>query len=164
MTVEITPRMAIPPRGTRGATMPRLPLAHMRFVTDLIFLMFRKRRFMGFRILRLTTIGARSGQKRRTVVGYFDDPASPDAWIIVASAAGSASHPAWFFNLAKRPEDVWIEVGDKKLQVTPELLEGAQRAAAWQRIVAEAPNYATYPTKTDRQIPVVRLMPVHTEK
>jgi deazaflavin-dependent oxidoreductase (nitroreductase family) len=64
--------------------------------------------------------------------------------------------------LAKHPDNVWIEVGDHKLRVTPELLEGEQRAAAWQRVVAEAPNYAAYPTKTDRQIPLVRLSPVQS--
>ena len=162
MTVELRPRLPIPPRGSRGATMPRIPLAHMRFITDLIFRLYRKRRFMGFRVLRLTTIGARSGRERQTVLGYFDDPANPDARLIVASAAGAANHPAWFFNLAKHPDNVWIEVGDHKLRVTPELLEGEQRAAAWQRIVAEAPNYAAYPSKTDRQIPLVRLSPVQS--
>ena len=140
--------------------MPRLPGPLMQLVRDLIFRIYRQRRFMGFRILRLTTIGARTGQQRRTVLGYFDDPANPDARIIVASAAGSARQPSWYFNLAKHPDQVWIEVGDDKLQVKPELLRDAARAAAWQRIVAEAPSYATYPAKTDREIPLVRLTPV----
>jgi deazaflavin-dependent oxidoreductase (nitroreductase family) len=144
--------------------MPRLPLAHMRFVTDLIFRIYRKRRFMGFRLLRLTTIGARTGRERRTVLGYFDDPANPEARIIVASAAGSARHPAWYFNLAKHPDKVWIEVGDEKLQVQAELLSDGERMAAWQRVVAEAPSYAAYPTKTDRQIPLVRLTPVSSPR
>ena len=33
----------------------------------------------------------------------------------------------------------------------------AERAEAWGRIVAQAPGYAGYETKTDREIPVVRL-------
>jgi F420H(2)-dependent quinone reductase len=36
-------------------------------------------------------------------------------------------------------------------------LAGAERAAAWQRITAAQPRYAGYETKTDRQIPVIRL-------
>src|SRR5919198_6316632 len=100
MTAEVKPRLEIPRSGTRGATMPRLPGPLMQFVRDLIFRIYRQRRFMGFRILRLTTIGARTGQRRRTVLGYFDDPANPDARIIVASAAGSARQPSWYFNLA----------------------------------------------------------------
>jgi deazaflavin-dependent oxidoreductase (nitroreductase family) len=78
----------------------------------------------------------------------------------VASAAGSARHPAWYFNLAKHPDQVWIEVGDAKLKVRPTLLSGEERAAAWQRVIREAPQYAAYETKTDRQIPIVRLEPV----
>jgi hypothetical protein len=34
---------------------------------------------------------------------------------------------------------------------------GHERAAAWTRIVAEAPQFAGYLEKTDREIPVVRL-------
>ncbi len=38
-----------------------------------------------------------------------------------------------------------------------ESVEGADLAAAWERIAAEAPQYAAYRTKTDREIAVVRL-------
>jgi hypothetical protein len=53
------------------------------------------------------------------VLGYFSDPADSDAWIIVASAAGAAKHPAWYFNLARPPDQVWIEVGSTKRRVRP---------------------------------------------
>jgi deazaflavin-dependent oxidoreductase (nitroreductase family) len=139
--------------------MPRLPGLMNRWVTNLIFRVSRNRRFMGFPILRLTTIGARTGQERRTVLGYFGDPAHPDARIVVASAAGSARHPAWYFNLARHPDRAWIEVGHTKLRVRPELLRGAERAAAWERVVRDAPAYTRYATTNDREIPLVRLWP-----
>jgi deazaflavin-dependent oxidoreductase (nitroreductase family) len=122
--------------------MPHLPEPLMRLFNDLIFRIYRNRRFMGFRVLRLTSIGARTGQERRTLLGYFDAPGDPDARIIVASSGGSARHPAWYFNLAKNPRKAWIEFGNEKLQVEPELLSDAERAAARQRIIAEAPSYA----------------------
>jgi hypothetical protein len=37
---------------------------------------------MGFPIHKLATVGARTGQQRQTVLGYFDDPANPQAWIM----------------------------------------------------------------------------------
>ena len=77
----------------------------------------------------------------------------------MASAAGSARHPAWYVNLAKHPDRAWIEVGDTRLKVRPEVLTGAERSATWGRIVAEAPAYAGYATRTDREIPLVRLTP-----
>lgn len=140
--------------------MPRLPGPLARLMNNTIFRIFRTRRLMGFRVLMLTTTGARTGQQRRTVLGYFEDPQDAEAVIIVASAAGSARHPDWYFNLAKHPDQVWVEIGDRKVRVRSELLSGTERTAAWQRIVAEAPSYASYPTRTDREIPLVRLTPL----
>jgi deazaflavin-dependent oxidoreductase (nitroreductase family) len=105
----------------------------------------------------LGTVGARSGQPRRTTLGYFADGES--AWIIVGSAGGAAKHPAWVYNLARHPDQAWIEVGNRRLKVKPEKLRGDERSRVWQRIVAEAPSYASYPEKTDREIPVIRLTP-----
>ena len=129
----------------------------MKLLREPIFRLYRNRRFAGARLLMLTSLGARSGQPRRHTLGYFPD--GDNAWLIVGSAGGSATHPAWAYNLAKHPDQVWIEIGQRKLKVKPELLKGEERARAWQRIIAEAPVYASYPSKTDREIPVVRLTP-----
>ena len=63
----------------------------------------------------------------------------------------------WYFNLAKNPDQVWITIDGRKVHVLPESLEGAEREEAWKRIVAQSPGYGDYTTKTDREIPVVRL-------
>ncbi len=52
---------------------------------------------------------------------------------------------------------MWIEIGGRKLKVRPETLKGEERDRAWQEIIAEAPAYADYLAKTDREIPVIRL-------
>ncbi len=39
----------------------------------------------------------------------------------------------------------------------PETLEGADLAAAWERLEREAPEYPKYRTKTDREVAIVRL-------
>jgi hypothetical protein len=36
-------------------------------------------------------------------------------------------------------------------------LEGAELDAAWKRLELEAPEYPKYLTKTDREIPILRL-------
>jgi hypothetical protein len=41
----------------------------------------------------------------------------------------------------------------------PDSLKGSEREKAYARVVAVAPRYAGYLTKTDREIPVVRLTP-----
>jgi deazaflavin-dependent oxidoreductase (nitroreductase family) len=112
-------------------------------------------KFMGMDLLYLTTVGARSGQKRQSTVSRFPD--GDGAWLVVASAGGSAGHPAWYHNIAAHPDQVWIEFGGQQLRVTASQLEGEARAQAWQRITESQPRYAGYQQKTDRTIPIVRL-------
>ena len=147
--------VVVTPRGTRGQRMPRLPGPLTRSFTEVMYRIFRKRPFMGMSILRVTTVGARSGQQRHTVLSYFPD--GNDAWLIVGSAGGAITHPAWYFNMARHPDQVWIEFGSRKLKVRPQTLQGEARARAWKRIVDVAPQYAGYLSKTDREIPVIRL-------
>lgn len=135
-----------------------MPAPLMRILNAAIFRILRNRPFQGGHLLMLTTVGARSGEQRRSTLAYFPD--GPDAWFIIGSAGGAAKHPAWMYNLARHPDQVWIELGNRKIRVTPETLKGEERAQAWQRIVAKAPNYAAYESKTDREIPVVRLRAV----
>ena len=105
----------------------------------------------------LTTVGAKTGQKRSLPVAVFD--AGKDAWWIVASKGGAAEHPAWYRNLAKNPGQVELEVGGRRLSVVAESLHGADRDAAWKTIVERSPNFGDYEKSTDREIPVVRLTP-----
>jgi deazaflavin-dependent oxidoreductase (nitroreductase family) len=112
---------------------------------------------MGFPVVLLTTKGAKSGLSRTCSIGGFAE--GDDAWLIVASNAGSASHPAWFLNMVKNPDDIWLEVGRRKLKVRGESLQGAAREDAIKRIAAISARYGGYQQKTDRKIPVVRLTP-----
>jgi deazaflavin-dependent oxidoreductase (nitroreductase family) len=110
---------------------------------------------MKFPIVLVTTKGAKSGEQRTVTLGGFADGA--DAWLVVASAGGAARHPAWFNNMVKHPDDVWLEVGNRKMKVSGESLTGAEREGALARITAISSQYAKYPSKTDREIPIVRL-------
>jgi deazaflavin-dependent oxidoreductase (nitroreductase family) len=109
----------------------------------------------GRHALLITTVGARSGEQRVAFVARFDE--GDGRWLIVGSVGGAAWNPAWVHNLAANPDKVWIEVGRDRFKVRPEILAGEERAAAWKRIVAEAPQFGSYEHKTDREIPVVRL-------
>jgi deazaflavin-dependent oxidoreductase (nitroreductase family) len=113
-------------------------------------------KFMGFNALILTTIGRKSGAERTNPVGWFPGP--DGSWLIVASAAGAAGNPAWYYNIAAHPDKVQIEVEGRKVAVVAEQLHGAERAEAWELIVATAPRFGQYQQKTDRELPVIRLV------
>ncbi len=148
MTLELTPK------GTRGAEMPKPPRPLMNVVRGLMILFAR---LGGNRMVILTTVGAKTGRPHAVSLGRFPD--AGEAFLVVASNGGSARHPAWYINMAKNPDQVWAEVGKRKFKVRPELLKGAERQEAMHRVIAAAPGYADYQQKTDREIPVVRLVP-----
>lgn len=103
----------------------------------------------------LETLGARTGSRRTALLGYLEE--APGSWLVIASLAGAARHPAWLYNLARRPEAT-IEFGDgRRVDVVAETLEAEALDQAWRKIAIEAPEYDKYRSKTDRDIPVVRL-------
>jgi deazaflavin-dependent oxidoreductase (nitroreductase family) len=92
----------------------------------------------------------------RTVpLGGFSD--GENSWLVVASLGGAASHPAWFLNMAKHPDDIWLEVGTERFKVRGESLTGPERVEALARIAKISPRYGRYQEQTDREIPIVRL-------
>jgi len=129
----------------------------MGFVKNLMIKVHRRTgdRFMGMDLLYLTTVGAKSGQKRVSPVARFAD--GDDAWLVVASNGGAARHPSWYHNLKAHPDQVWMEVGGRTVPATVEELAGPRRDAAWERITASQPRFAGYAQKTTRALPVVRL-------
>ena len=144
------------PAGTRGA---RQPGSAVRWLNKWAMNRIRRKggTFMGMDALVLTTIGRRSGAERTNPVGWF--PGKDGSWLIVASAAGAAKHPAWYHNIAAHPDKVQIEMAGRKVAVIAEQLDGAEREQAWQQITAAAPRFAQYQEKTDRELPVIRLVP-----
>ena len=145
------------PAGTRGSRAMSGSNPVARFATKAMTKWHRRSgdKFQGMDLLYLTTVGAKSGQQRQSTVSRFPDGA--DSWLIVASAGGSAQHPAWYHNIAAHPDQVWAEFGGQRFRVTPVQLAGEERERAWQRITAAQPRYAGYVGKTDREIPVIRL-------
>jgi deazaflavin-dependent oxidoreductase (nitroreductase family) len=144
------------PAGTRGVKMPGGPLR--KLFVGLAVAAHRLgvgRRMDNTPVLLLTTRGSRSGQLRTAPVMCF--AWGEHTWLVVASAGGAAQHPAWFVNMAHNPQDVWVEVDGKKIQVAPQSLRGAEREEAWRQIVARSSRFGGYQEKTDREIPVVRL-------
>jgi len=149
----------VPPRGTRGVMFPKLPTWLASFFSRLQRSQFRRKRGGktggGVQSLILETTGARTGETRYAMLGFLEESAA--SWLIIASLAGTARNPGWLHNLAKNP-DARVEFGDgRRVAVVAATLHGPDLEEAWKRIGADAPEYVKYRSKTDRDIPVLRL-------
>jgi deazaflavin-dependent oxidoreductase (nitroreductase family) len=144
------------PSGTYGTRQPRGAL--LRFATRMSVNHVRRAggKSMGMNVLILSTVGRKSGRVHQTPVAWF--AGAGGSWIVVASANGAPRHPSWYLNLAAHPDQVTIEVQGRKVPVTAEELHGAERDAAWEQVVREVPRFGTYRQKTDRVLPVIRLV------
>jgi deazaflavin-dependent oxidoreductase (nitroreductase family) len=157
--------VTVPARGTRGSRFPKFPGWLTRFFSRMQLRMFRRnkggRTQGGVSTLILQTIGAKSGETRHAMLGYVDD--GPGNRLVIASLAGSARNPSWLYNLARTPEAT-IELADgQRIRVSAKSLAGAELEAAWQKVAAEAPEYAKYLAVTDRAMPIVRLREVEAD-
>lgn len=112
---------------------------------------------LGFDALVLTTIGRKSGLERQNPLGWFPGP--DGSWLVAASAAGAPKNPDWYYNLLAHPDRAQIEYAGRKIPVTAEHLEGAERDEAWKKITTASAQFAKYEKLTDRVIPVIRLRP-----
>ena len=108
----------------------------------------------GFKVLILTTKGRKSGKILSTPLGYFE---RDGGYFIVASNSGGANNPSWYYNIKGNPDDVMIQVKDKKMKVKPEIVLGEPRRPLYDWIAALAPNYGDYEKQTTREIPLVFL-------
>ena len=140
------------PQGTRGAHQPR-----DRFLAGRNRRAARRAGRSAGGPLALTTIGRKTGQERSAPVGGFPD--GDGGWIVVASAAGARANPAWYLNLAARPDRATVTTGGRTVPVVAEELHGAERAAAWRAVTTTSPGFARYQARTDRELPVIRLTP-----
>ena len=116
--------------------------------------------FRGSRVLLLTTTGRKSGKLRTVPLLYLQDGTD---YIIVASTGGAPAHPAWYHNL-RADSRVHVQAGNRQMAAEAETVVGEGRAELWTTITAMYSDYATYQTRTSREIPLVRLCAVHSNQ
>jgi deazaflavin-dependent oxidoreductase (nitroreductase family) len=105
-------------------------------------------------LLLLTTTGARTGQPRTAILGYYPDG---DRVLVVGSAGGSPKHPAWYHNLLANPE-VNVDLGLFSYPAKAVVLRGAERDEVFARLVEADPGWGDYQQRTTRALPVVALV------
>ena len=144
------------PAGSRGVSQPGFAKQFLKLFNKFSAGRIRQTgKFGELPSLVLTTVGSKSGQERKSPLAYF--PADGGGWLIVASFAGAAKNPSWYYNLAAHPEQVSIEFSGRSESVTAEQLHGAERESAWRQITAASERFTEYQSKTDRELPIIRL-------
>jgi F420H(2)-dependent quinone reductase len=109
-------------------------------------------------VIVLTSVGAKSGKLRKTALMRVEHDG---VYAVVASLGGAPKHPVWYYNLTAHPH-VELQDGATKRDYLAREVVDDEKAIWWERAVATWPDYATYQTKTDRQIPVFVLEPMTT--
>ena len=109
----------------------------------------------GVPTLLLTTIGKKSGQARRTPLIFGRNGTD---FLLVASAGGSDTPPAWYTNLTANP-NVRIQVKGDKFDAVARTADPAERARLWPVMTALWPDYDEYVKRTEREIPLVVITP-----
>lgn len=112
-------------------------------------------RVLGSEMLLLTTTGRRTGQSRTVALFAFEDG---DAWIVIGSRGGSRKLPAWYRNLAERP-DALVRVRDREIPIRARELHGEEYEAAFEAAARSYPGYRVYRRRSPIHIPILRLEP-----
>ena len=107
-------------------------------------------------VLIMTSTGAKTGESRRALLNFTRDSGD---YVVAGSKNGDPSDPSWLHNLRADP-DVAVEAEGRTFRARASVADGADLHRLWDQHVAALPNFADYPEKAGREIPMVRLTPV----
>jgi deazaflavin-dependent oxidoreductase (nitroreductase family) len=110
---------------------------------------------MGWNIIQLTTIGAKSGGLRTIPLVAFFDGAKI---VLIASNFGRTHNPAWYHNLKAHP-DCQVEWNERTGPYLACETRGDEYDKYWKLAVSYYEGYEKYKERAGRRIPVMLLEP-----
>ena len=117
--------------------------------------------FLGADVLILTTVGAKTGERRENPLAFSRDG---ENLVIVASKGGGPVNPSWYHNLVVNPV-VTIEALGEKYEARARVIDDADE---YERLYAEharrMPGFNEYRRITTRRIPVIVLERTASER
>lgn len=105
--------------------------------------------------MHLTTIGRRTGQERKVILGYFEDG---EDLVTMAMNGWAAAEPAWWLNLQAHPK-ASIDLADGRRMVTGRAAQGEERERLWNRWRSIDKNLDSYAQRRPGETAVVVLEP-----
>jgi deazaflavin-dependent oxidoreductase (nitroreductase family) len=110
---------------------------------------------VGQQVGMLESVGAKSGEPRRTPLTFIRDG---DHVVLIASKGGAPRHPAWLHNLRANPRVKFLGPGGATGEFVAREAHGDERARLWDEAVDYYAGYATYKVRASkREIPIVVL-------
>ncbi|MGD0081906.1 MAG: nitroreductase/quinone reductase family protein [Acidimicrobiales bacterium] len=108
----------------------------------------------------LRTVGRKSGNEHKVTLPFWRD--ADGSRIVVGSFAGAPQHPSWFLNLSDRSAnpEVLVRVREGSFWADAVVIEGDERDRIWAALIVDRPFYQRYTERTERRIPLVRLVEV----
>ena len=104
--------------------------------------------------LILTTVGARTGKRRRANLPYFK---VDDALVVRGSNGGGPTDPGWVFNVRANP-DAWVRIGWRTRPMRAHVAAGAERAALYDVLARRSRTTEAYQRMcAPRELPLVVL-------
>lgn len=111
--------------------------------------------FTGRQVLLLTTIGAKSGEPRTTPLVYSHEGGKV---VVIASAAGSPTHPAWYLNILQDPIVTVEAAGETYRARAVVVADAAERRRIYDQHAELHDSFTEYEAQAgDRVIPVILL-------
>ncbi len=107
-------------------------------------------------MMRVTTIGRRSGQERSVILAYFED--GPNL-VTMAMNGWADAEPAWWLNLQAHPEASVALPGGQRA-VIGRVAQGEERSRLWDRWSEIDANLDGYAALRSGETAVVVLEPL----
>jgi deazaflavin-dependent oxidoreductase (nitroreductase family) len=108
----------------------------------------------GIDFLKLTTIGARTGQPRTAPLAYIR---TGEAFVVAASNYGAPTAPSWYHNLVMNPR-VQVELPERpRFAARARVTRGLERDLLYGQLADHMAGFLAAQRRTPRQIPIVVL-------
>jgi len=106
-------------------------------------------------LMRIHTMGRRSGTTRTAILGYDDD--GPNLFTLAMNGWGEPE-PAWWLNLQAQPDDT-IDLRDGSRAIRARVATDDERTRLWAEMRRNEPNLDAYAARRTRETALVVFEP-----
>lgn len=106
-------------------------------------------------MLRLRTVGRRTGEERKAIVAYLEDGSDV---VLLATNGMADTAPAWWLNLEANP-DAMVDLPDGPRAIRARVADGNDRSRLWAMWAGQGEGLDAHAAARPREISVIVLEP-----